>query len=225
MNALPVRARVEPVLAAEVDAEAEPVARHVAGPEAAALDRVAALDPRDVVADREGVLVAACGRRCAPRRRCWSGRNVPARELERREPEPVGAEARRVLDAELGRDVRRQEGALPLRVVEVVAGAELVDDRRPTRIFVQPPITDAVLSVGVERRQVGERVARLEDDAVRIAVLIAAAEEHRVVGARLGVEPDVGALPLRASRHELLVDAVPPFDRRCPDSAAGRRSS
>ena len=102
----------KPIPTAVIDAEAKPVASGVVGPEAAALERVGALDPRDVVAQRKGVLskgsvdvasgIGDVGRPVRSRR-----------ELELGEAATVGAEARCVLDAELGGDVRRQERAFP----------------------------------------------------------------------------------------------------------------
>ena len=75
------RRAAEPVPPAEVHAEAEPVARHVAGPEPAALDRVAARDPGEVVADREGVLIDAFGPRSVPASAMLVGRLRPAWNL------------------------------------------------------------------------------------------------------------------------------------------------
>ena len=88
--------------------------------------------------------------------------------------------ARRVLEPETGRHLGRLEIALPFRVVVVVAGPELVDHRRSEDL--RPAADDRRrVQLRVEDRHVGQHVAGLERDAARIAVLIAAAEEQRVV--------------------------------------------
>ncbi len=197
----------ESILPAEIHAEAEPVAGGVERPEAAAFERVAAPDPRDVVAQREGILTKRAID-VPPRIGDVGGPVRSRRELERREPATVGAEARCVLDAELRGHVGRQERALPSRVVIVVAGPELIDDRRRDDLG---PAADHRRGVerGIQDRQVGERISGLEDDVVRIAVLIAPADEQRIVGARLVIDSDVGSLSFARLGHELLVDAVP----------------
>ena len=101
----------KPIPTAVIDAEAKPVASGVVGPEAAALERVGALDPRDVVAQRKGVL--SKGSVDVASGIGDVGRPVRSRRELELEAAPVGAEARRVLDAELGGDVRRQERAFP----------------------------------------------------------------------------------------------------------------
>ena len=155
------RCAIEPIPAAEVHAEAEAVARHVAIPEAAALDRVSALDPGEVVADARTRSGPPCGRRSAPRRRCCVGRNGPLWKLIEGNPSRSAPRLGRGFEAELRRDVAGVEVALPLRGIEVVADAHLVDHRGRQHLR---PAADHRRRVErrVQNRQVGERVARLE---------------------------------------------------------------
>ena len=120
---------IKPVLATEIDAKSEAVARHVARPETARLQRMPALDPREVVAQREGVLphgpVHVAGGVHDVRRPVGAGV-----ELEGGEAEAIGRQARSVFDAERRRHVGCAERALAARIVVVVPGAQLVYDRR-----------------------------------------------------------------------------------------------
>src|SRR6476620_1127222 len=124
---------------------------------------------------------------------------------ETRGGRPTGSEHYR---CELGSYVRRAESALPPRIVVVVADAELAEEGR--RKDLGPSADDrGRIELCVQRGQVRERVAgHLEGDAVRIAILIARAEEKRVVLPGFIIESQVAALPLAGLRHELLKDAV-----------------
>src|SRR6185437_8358757 len=64
------------------------------------------------------------------------------------------------------------------------------------------------VEAGVQNWQVRERVAGLERNAGRIAMLVTSAEEHAVVLARFEVESDVSPLPVGGLGHELLKDPV-----------------
>ena len=93
------RCAAEPILSAEIDAEAKPVASGVARPQAATLQRMRSQDRREAVAEREGVLAhgavdvaASVGDVAGPVR--------AGRKLKRREPAAVGRQARCVFDTE-----------------------------------------------------------------------------------------------------------------------------
>ena len=89
------------------------------------------------------------------------------------------------------------------------------------KILVQPADDrGGVRACEFEDRQVGERVAGLEQDRARVAVLVAPAEEERVLGVSLVVDPQVGALALARLGHELLVDGRS-RSRACPAFGSG----
>src|SRR5215831_528643 len=152
-----------------------------------------ARDPAQVVAEGERVLAQRAIHVAAlVRDVLWPV--LPACEGKRREAEAVHL-ARRAFDAQLPRDLARDEIALPLRLVVVVAGAELVHHRG--RKDLRPPADNrSGIELRIEDRHVRQGIACLEGNAVRIAVLVAAPEEERVVLARLRVESEVATLPL-----------------------------
>ena len=198
---------VEAVPAAEVDADAEAVARHVAVVQRSHPERVAAQDPGEVVTDREGVLPQRAVH-VAPLVRDVAGTVRARGELEGGEAAALRPDAGRVLEPQLAGHVVRQERALPLRVVVVVAGPELIHHRGREDLG---PAADGGGGVqrAVQDGHVGEGGARFEGDGLGIPMLIARAQEERVVLAGLVVDPQVGARTVLRLGDELLEHPVP----------------
>src|SRR5205823_1071082 len=100
--------------------EAKPVARKIAAPQAAILQRVRADDRRDVVAQGESVLANGAVD-VAGGVGDVDGTVRPGRELKRRKAAAVGGQAWCVLEPEAGSDIRGVKCAFPPRVVVVVS--------------------------------------------------------------------------------------------------------
>ena len=130
MNALPVKAPRNRYRPRKLTPKPNPSRAVLRVQRPPRLQRVAALDPREVVAERECVLLEACGRRSVPASAMLVGRFVPAVNWNDGKPRRSAPRLGAFSMPSWRSTSARQERALPPRVVVVVAGAELVDHRR-----------------------------------------------------------------------------------------------